>query len=141
MSVFSVHPSVESSAHSFDRPSCEELLENSTTLVNNHMQTRTGCFLTLPMIWNACMYKGECFPFAYTYIYSQSYKSIERFNILIQLEAEYSSLGRNLKHAFESFSKASASAEDDLKAMLEQHDRSFFVGKMPKSLFAERFMQ
>ncbi|KAK7693089.1 hypothetical protein QCA50_002654 [Cerrena zonata] len=62
-------------------------------------------------------------------------QSIERFNLLIGLEAEYSSFGRDLKHTLDDVLKTSVSANDDLKGMLEKHDRSFLAGKVPQSLF------
>ena len=61
--------------------------------------------------------------------------------MLIGLETEYSSFCRDLKHTLNVLSHASASLNDDMKNILEQHDRSLLVGKIPKSLFSDSIPQ
>lgn len=67
--------------------------------------------------------------------------SVERFNMLIGLEAEYATFGRSLTHVFHDLIKVGVSTNEDLKRMLELHDRTILGNKVPKSLFSGNLPQ
>ncbi|CAL1703773.1 unnamed protein product [Somion occarium] len=68
-------------------------------------------------------------------------QSVERFNMLIGLEAEYATFGRSLTHVFHDLIKVGVSTNEDLKRMLELHDRTILGNKVPKSLFSGNLPQ
>ncbi len=62
-------------------------------------------------------------------------RSIDHYNRLIELEAEYATFGRNLIHGFGDVAKADHELSFSLRKNLEIHDRSTLSKKMPASVF------
>ena len=61
--------------------------------------------------------------------------SIDRYNALIDLEAEYATFCRDLAHALEDLVDADTEACDRVRRAIEAHDRGTLAKKMPVSLF------
>lgn len=65
-----------------------------------------------------------------------SLHSIEHYNTLIDLEAEYATFGRNIIHGFDDLVRADQSIRDEAKKIIETHDRSTLSKEMPATLFS-----
>ena len=68
---------------------------------------------------------------------STTFKSTERFNRLITLEAQYADYGRKLTHALDDCVQFNQNVCDDLQKIIHAHDRTSSM-KLPKSLFPNR---
>lgn len=64
-----------------------------------------------------------------------SYFSIDQYNHLIELEAEYASFGRKLSHALDDLTVANRNVHTDIEKIIQAHDRGSIVKHIPKSLF------
>ena len=60
--------------------------------------------------------------------------SITHFNMLVDLEAEYATIGRNVIQGTEDFVKLNEQARVTLVAAVEKHDRSMLSKQMPATL-------
>lgn len=60
--------------------------------------------------------------------------SIDCYNHLIELEAEYATFGRNLAHSLEDLTAANRSFQEEIQKGIEKHDRGSIVKRMPASL-------
>ena len=61
-------------------------------------------------------------------------RSVVHFNSLVDLEAEYATVGRNVIHGTEDWMKVSQEICRELSAAVETHDRSMLSKKMPATL-------
>ena len=61
-------------------------------------------------------------------------RSVTHFNRLIDLEAEYATVGRNVLHGNEDWVKVNQQAHDILAAAVERHDRGTLSKQMPATL-------
>ena len=68
--------------------------------------------------------------------YSDNHPSIDRFNALITLEAEYAGFGRKLAHSLEDCVQVNSSICEEFKKAIAAHDRKGSQ-KMPRSLFSD----
>ncbi|KAI0333417.1 hypothetical protein GY45DRAFT_1359668 [Cubamyces sp. BRFM 1775] len=66
-------------------------------------------------------------------------ESVEHFNRLVDLEAEYATAGRSLIHGSEDWLKVSQEVTKELKAAVEVHDRTLLSKKIPTSLITLTF--
>ncbi|KAF7796768.1 hypothetical protein EIP86_007951 [Pleurotus ostreatoroseus] len=62
-------------------------------------------------------------------------ESVDRYNQLIDLEADYATFGRKLIHGFEDLIKTQEGLNTTIRKNLETHDRGTLSKKMPTSIF------
>jgi len=67
--------------------------------------------------------------------------SVRKFNSLIKLEEEYATFGRNIKSGLADLVKTNQAATEDIRKVIEGHDRGSLIKHMPKSLFNGPFPQ
>ena len=60
--------------------------------------------------------------------------SVAHFNKLVDLETEYATIGRNVSHGMEDWSKVNQEICRELQGALEVHDRGMLSKKMPATL-------
>lgn len=61
--------------------------------------------------------------------------SIDRYNVLIELEAEYAKIGRNLTYGYDDLRNANNKINTGLKKVILDHARAIIPKKAPGSLF------
>ncbi|KAH9887682.1 hypothetical protein C8Q73DRAFT_712867 [Cubamyces lactineus] len=66
-------------------------------------------------------------------------ESVEHFNQLVDLEAEYATAGRSLIHGSEDWLKVNRELTEELKTAIEMHDRTMLSKKIPTSLITLTF--
>ena len=64
--------------------------------------------------------------------------SIDRYNHLIELEAEYASFGQTLTRALEDLGAANRNIRVDVEKIIQAHDRNPIVKQAPASLFSAK---
>jgi hypothetical protein len=64
--------------------------------------------------------------------------SIDRYNHLIELEAEYASFGRSLIHGLDDLTTANRNIHSEIEKIIATHNRSSVVKQVPSSLFASK---
>ena len=62
--------------------------------------------------------------------------SIDHYNDLIELEAEYATFCRSLAHRLDDAVKADGDTCDRVRKIMETHDRNTLSKKLPSSVFA-----
>ncbi|KAJ3554816.1 hypothetical protein NM688_g2911 [Phlebia brevispora] len=68
-------------------------------------------------------------------LFSMHEESIDRYNALIELEADYATFGRNLTHSLDDVVRADQDLRDNIRKIVETHDRHTLSKKMPSSIF------
>lgn len=62
--------------------------------------------------------------------------SITRYNLLIDLEAEYATFGRNVAYGLEDLVLVNRKMEQEIKKIILDHNRGGITKKAPTSLFS-----